>query len=140
MEKRFGIPRSVFDDYLLFKKKKSWWLLRDSGFIRTGTQLKVWRVGLKAFQEVGDFIKPTTRMIQLFGHKASTALMEISEKDLGSLARGEFIPCQGELENGYIILCLEKRVLGLGLLIDGLVRSQIPRKDMKQFVNSLSQK
>lgn len=128
----------MFDDYLLFKKKKSWWLLRDSGFIRTGAELKVWRVGLKAFQEVGDFIKPTTRLIQLFGHKASTAVMEISEKDLGRLARGEFIPFHGELENGYIILSLEKRVLGLGLLIDGLVRSQIPRKDMNQLINSTS--
>ena len=134
METRFGINRSVFDGYLFFRKNKSWWILKNSHLIRGALQLKVWRVGLKAFQEVGGFIKPTTRIIQLFGHNASRAVMNIDEGELNKLARGEFIPFHHELDNGYVILSLNKRILGLGLLIDGMVRSQIPRKDMKALV------
>lgn len=36
-----------------------------------------------------------------------------------------------DIENGYIILCNDGRVLGLGLYIDGGVRSQLPSKGLK---------
>jgi NOL1/NOP2/fmu family ribosome biogenesis protein len=134
LENRFGIPQTLFDDYLLFKKKKSWWLMKNTPLIEQSSGLKVWRVGLKAFQEVGIYIKPTTRMIQSFGHRALRAFMDITEGDLERLAGGYFIPANMGIDNGYIILAMKGRILGLGLLIDGKVRSQIPKKDTR-FMN-----
>ncbi|MDB9822510.1 hypothetical protein OAC89_02310 [Deltaproteobacteria bacterium] len=134
LEERFGIQQTLFNDFLLFKKKKSWWLIKDSPLIPRSSGLKVWRVGLKAFQEVGSYIKPTTRIIQSFGHKALRAFMDIKEGDLERLAAGEFIPADMEIDNGYIILVMKGRILGLGLLIDGMARSQIPRRDVR-FMN-----
>jgi NOL1/NOP2/fmu family ribosome biogenesis protein len=131
LEERFGILKSLFDEYLFFKKSKSWWILKYSPLVTSISHLKVWRVGLKAFQEVGRFVKPTTRMIQIFGRRADRALMDISENDLKKLAAGEFIPADMPVDNGYIILAMEGGVLGLGLLIDGFVRSQIPKKDIR---------
>jgi len=131
MEGRFGISRAFFDEYLLFKRGKSWWLLRKSPCLDSATGLKVATVGLRAFQKIGGFLKPTTRMIQIFGRMATRATFEIDEKELSRLIAGEAVPTNLNLENGYLILSLKNHVIGLGLLINGEVRSQIPRKELR---------
>lgn len=123
-----------FDDYLLFEKGRAWWILRDSPLVAQACMLKIWRVGLKAFQEVGDFVKPTTRMIQTFGYLATRGILDIDEGDLQRLAAGEHLPVDMHLENGYVILSLKGCILGLGLLINGTMRSQIPRKDINPVI------
>jgi len=134
LENRFGIPEILFDGYLLFKKKKSWWLLKNSPFVTSAARLKVFMVGVRAFQKIGDFIKPTTRMIQIFGPRATRARFEIDEGQLQNLMAGEFLPFDLELENGYVILTLKGRTLGLGLLINGMIRSQIPRVGLAKYI------
>ena len=131
MEKRFGIPAADFEDTLLFKHQQSWWLLKKSPFIPLPGGLKVSMVGMKAFQKVGAFIKPTTRLIQVFGRRATKSRRKLTEKELQALVReGEFNLPQSEVEDGYVILSLEDQVLGLGLQIHGKLKSQIPRKDL----------
>jgi NOL1/NOP2/fmu family ribosome biogenesis protein len=134
LEGRFGISRDNFDDCLLFKKRKNWWILKESPLIGQITHLKVWRVGFKAFQEVGQFVKPTTRMIQLFGPRATRARLDISEGDFRRLARSDEIRADMGIDNGYVILSIKGMVLGLGLLINGAIRSQIPKKEIRFFV------
>jgi NOL1/NOP2/fmu family ribosome biogenesis protein len=131
IDKRFGIHKGIFDDYLFLKKKGNYWLLKRSPLVHRVTSLKVGIVGMKAFQEVGSFIKPTTRMIQFFGHWAERAVLNVDKEFLKRLLNGEFIQTDMEIENGYVILSLEFKVLGLGLLINGEVRSQLPQKDVK---------
>jgi NOL1/NOP2/fmu family ribosome biogenesis protein len=130
MERRFGISENVFHGYLLFKRRRSWRLLKNSPFLQAASQLKVEGVGLKAFQRVGKFVKPTTRMIQMFGHLATRARVEMDEVQLQKLVGGEPLNVQLEEEDGYVILSLEDRILGLGLLIEGKVHLQIPRKEL----------
>jgi len=86
--------------------------------------------GLKAFQTVGRYIKPTTRMIQIFGHHAVRAILEICEDDINKMAEGGHISSDMKIDNGYIILSFKGAILGLGLFIDGRVTSQIPRRDL----------
>ena len=131
MYDRFGISTDIFDDYLLFTKKKTFWLLNKSQLISEISHLKIKRLGIKAFQEVGSFIKPTTRIIQYFGHEAVKAVFNIDEKQLKKLLNGEYLFFDGDLENGYVILSLKGQVLGLGLLIKGEVRSQLPSDDVR---------
>jgi NOL1/NOP2/fmu family ribosome biogenesis protein len=131
LNERFGISEDRFDDYLLFKKRKNWWLLKESNDIERTLQLKVWRIGLKAFQEVGRFIKPTTRMIQLFGHMAEKAILEISEGELIRFIKEGHIETDMKIDNGYVILSFRSRILGLGLLIDDRILSQLPKKDIR---------
>ncbi|MFH1491084.1 MAG: hypothetical protein ABII06_19430 [Pseudomonadota bacterium] len=128
MEKRFGIPESLFDEYLLFRKKKSWWLLKDSPLILSTCRLKISFAGLKAFQRVGQFLKPTTRWVQIFGRYASRGLVDIGEDQFQELLKGEFLAFESRMENGYVILTLDGGTLGLGLLIHGRIRSQLPMK------------
>jgi len=129
MEKRFGLSQSVFDGYLLFKRQRSWWLLGDSPFLQFASRLKVAGVGLRAFQRVGKFMKPSTRMIQMFGHLATRAIVEIDEAQLQKLASGDPLYVELDIEDGYVILSFEGHILGLGLLIEGKILSQIPRNE-----------
>jgi hypothetical protein len=89
VERRFGISESVFDEYLLFKRKRSWWLLRNTPLLQSASRFKVASIGLRAFQQVGKYVKPSTRMIQMFGHLATKASVEMDEVQLHKLVGGD---------------------------------------------------
>jgi len=130
LEDRFGIPGKLFEGYLLFKRKTGWSLLKNSRFMTQAAQLKVAVTGLRAFQRINAFIKPTTRFIQLFGHLATKARMDIDAGQLARLSAGDRLPVDLGIGNGYVILFINGQSLGLGLLIDGKLHSQIPRKEL----------
>jgi NOL1/NOP2/fmu family ribosome biogenesis protein len=134
MEDRFGIPEKMFDNYLLFKRKGSWQIINNAVLqAMSESQLKVSKVGLKAFQKIGVFVKPTTRLIQVFGSAATKARIEIDDEQLGRLVSGEELSMDMALDTGYVILVQgNNRVLGLGFFINGKVRSQIPKKELRQ--------
>jgi NOL1/NOP2/fmu family ribosome biogenesis protein len=102
--------------------------MRDSSHLEKARHLKVSAVGLKAFEKVGAFVKPTTRFIQLFGNRATKGKLEISEEQLETLKDGGALSVDTRAENGYLILSTHGNVIGLGLLIDGELRSQLPRR------------
>ena len=103
------------------------------------TRLKVSKVGLRAFQKIGEFVKPTTRFIQLFGPAATKARLEIDDDQLRRLVAGEELSMAMDLATGYVILSYKKeQVLGLGFFINGKVRSQIPKKDLRKAMLSAS--
>jgi len=134
MEDRFGISEKVFDNYLLLKRKGSWQLI-SNGVLHamSASQLKVSKVGLRAFQKIGKFVKPTTRLIQVFGTAATKARIEIDDEQLARLVAGEELSMDLGLDTGYVILVQRNgRVLGLGFFINGKVRSQIPKKELRQ--------
>jgi len=133
MRDRFGIPTSHFDGYLLFKGKQSWSMLRKHHAVANAVRLKVIKTGLKAFRKVGAFIKPTTRMVQLFGSAATRARMELDEVRLARLMAGERLQVDLGIDNGYVILSLGgNRILGLGLYLNGEIRTQISKKELRQ--------
>ena len=105
--------------------------MKNAPQIALATQLKVSKVGLKAFQKVGAYVKPTTRMIQAFGHTATQARVEIDERQLQRLLAGEDLPMDLNVDKGYVILTLGKDlILGLGFYGQGKVSSQLPRKEL----------
>lgn len=132
LEDRFGIPRSLFDGYLLFKREKSWSLVSNSSHIVAAAQFKVSMVGIRAFQKVGAYIKPTTRMLQIFGGAATRARIVLDENQLERLLGGERLCMDLDLDRGYVILTLGKHmILGAGFYARGELHSQIPRKELK---------
>jgi NOL1/NOP2/fmu family ribosome biogenesis protein len=130
MERRFGVSEKVFDGYLLFKRQRSWWLLINSPFLYSASRLKAAGVGLRAFQRIGKFVKPSTRMIHMFGSLATKARVEIDQVQLQKLVNGEPLHIELEIEDGYVILLFAGHILGLGLLIEGKILSQIPRNEL----------
>lgn len=133
MEHRFGISRTHFAEYLLLRKKKSWFLMRDTTYIPSVSQLKVGQAGLRAFKQVGDFVKPTTRFIQSFGRVATRGKFYIDLTQLQALLEGEKIHVDLMLDSGYVILVIgEDDILGLGLYVNGRISSQLPRKEIRK--------
>ena len=92
---------------------------------------------MKAFQRVGQFIKPTTRAIQVFGILATKAVVHLQEGQLQHLLNSKDLFVDTTLEDGYVILALGGHVLGLGLMIKGRVRLQIRKSDLKSFSAAL---
>jgi NOL1/NOP2/fmu family ribosome biogenesis protein len=132
LEDRFGIERGEFEGFLFFRKKKSWWICRNTTLLVSVSHLKISRMGMKAFQKVGQFLKPSTRFIQMFGCSATRAALVISEAQLLRILEGKHLPLDLDVDQGYVILRLdEKQVVGLGLYVKGSVRCQISRKALK---------
>lgn len=78
-------------------------------------------------------------MIQIFGGAANRARLEIDTPQLIKLLAGEALYVDLAVEKGYMILSLgENRILGLGFFINGRVRSQIPRKELRQSMLQIS--
>ncbi len=128
MEERFGIKRDIFNDYLFFKKKNSWWILRNSQKLYEFSTLKIEMAGIRAFQKVGQFLKPTTRFTQVFGSLATKCFIELNEETLIVTLKGErFSLDLPDTGNGYLILRFNKRAIGLGLYIDGEIHPLLPR-------------
>jgi NOL1/NOP2/fmu family ribosome biogenesis protein len=134
LEDRFGIHENTFDDFDLFSRKKSWWLLRKTSGVNLPVSLKVTQVGLKAFDKVGKYLKPATRMIQLFGYHATKGVYHLSEGDFERLLRGEPLEVKSTIEDGFVILRLRDNVLGVGLLLQGKITSRIRRFELEQLV------
>jgi NOL1/NOP2/fmu family ribosome biogenesis protein len=134
LENRFGIPRRRFDAYLLFERGKVIRMLKCTALLEQGANLKIAVAGMKAFHRIRDYIKPTTRFIQVFGKEATRAVIPVREKDMRRLVLGDPLLLREDMENGYVILGMEGRPIGLGLCIDGLVKSQIPKQDIRFFV------
>jgi NOL1/NOP2/fmu family ribosome biogenesis protein len=94
---------------------------------------KLFACGMKSFQRVGEYIKPTTRMIQVFGSLATKAVVNLEEGQLESMLGGKDLVLDPAHEEGYVILKLGKHVLGLGLLLRGRVRLQIRKSSLKSL-------
>jgi NOL1/NOP2/fmu family ribosome biogenesis protein len=134
LDTRFGIPEETFRDYLFFRTRDTWRILRRSVFLARASRLRVEVVGLRAFHEIGPYLKPTTRLIQVFGHEAVRSRFELLPEDLEHLVQGGEIPLESYLEDGYVILCLKRLPLGVGLVIRGQLRSQIPKSEIRFFL------
>lgn len=131
LEERFGIPCSVFDGYLLLKTVRSWHLFSGTGHLEQAVRLKAVQAGLKAFARVGNFIKPTTRFVQIFGRHATRAVIEMDRSELRRLLAGERIATSLECGQGYVILVVAGYgVAGLGLLVGGEIASQLRTREL----------
>ena len=105
--------------------------MKGTDALAVACRLKISSMGMRAFNQVGDFIKPTTRLIQIYGQYATKAGVEVSEEELRRMVEGEGIVVDPGLENGYVILRHKGHPVGLGLFINGTVRSQLPSKELK---------
>jgi NOL1/NOP2/fmu family ribosome biogenesis protein len=119
---------------MLLKTSRSWHLLSKSAHFEQALRLKTVQAGLKAFERVGSFIKPTTRFIQIFGSYATKAVVKIDRLELRRLLSGESIPADHEWGQGYVILAVDGYgVIGLGLLVGGQVRSQLRSRELSRL-------
>lgn len=138
LARRFGIPAEMFQDYLFFRTRDTWRILRRSALLGRVARLRVEVVGIRAFHEIGPYLKPTTRMVQVFGRAARRSRIDLLPSDVEHLVQGGEIALKPSVEDGYVILFLQGEPLGVGLAIRGGLRSQIPKSETRYFLQNAS--
>ncbi len=83
---------------------------------------------------MGKYLKPTTRMIQIFGHHATKGVYRLSDHEFERLLRGELLKVGTEMEEGFVILRLGEKALGVGLLICGTISSRIRQSEANRMI------
>ena len=98
-------------------------------------------IALAKLEEFGKIVRPHEQTLsgpkvdRLNLKRATKAKFGLNKLQLVKLLAGDTIPANFDLDEGYLILSLHDRyVLGLGLLIDGRIRSQISRKALKEVM------
>lgn len=93
--------------------------------------MKIVQAGLKVLEQVGRFIKPTTRFVQIFGHHATKAVAAMNRVEFRRLLSGERIPGDLEWEDGYVILSVAGYgAVGPGLFVRGEIASQLRAREL----------
>ncbi|RPI74330.1 MAG: hypothetical protein EHM45_19270 [Desulfobacteraceae bacterium] len=131
MEERFGLPVKLFDDFLLVAKKDSWSLLKKSTWLEPAAGFKTVSIGLKSFRRIGEYIKPTTRFMQVFGVQAQKSRYDLNESELARIMANEPIEVEWPIEPGYVILAHQDHIIGLGFLKFNRIQPQLPRQKTK---------
>jgi NOL1/NOP2/fmu family ribosome biogenesis protein len=125
LEDRFGIPRSTFDNHRLVLRGENLCAVREEA-AELWDALNGVQAGLKLLKLTGSGgYKPVTRGMQVFGRAATRNVFDLSEGDLRGLVEGRSIP--GPEGKGFVLFRHQGAVVGVGLLRDGQLVSQLPR-------------
>ncbi len=119
---RFGIPKSLFDEYGIYAGPKGRVYL---GPKKIPERPEIVSPGL-LIARAESAVKPTTNFLQLFGAHATKNIVHISKEQAVSYANGQDIRIELE-DNGYVIVECSGNFLGCGMLKSGILINQIPK-------------
>jgi len=127
VERRFGIPRELFDKYVFLKKGKNIWIFSgDQGVLNDFKKIET--IGIKFLTVTRKFIKPTTAFLQIFGKYARKNIVELKkEEEMVEFMTGGMIKRKFNAEKGFVIVKYHEDILGCGLYTNTGLLSQIPK-------------
>lgn len=125
---RFAIEPETFDGY-------SFWIKgADSVWVVAGDEpgpVAVETLGLRLVRTGGRHWKPTTDGVQRFGRAATRNVVALDRSAARRFVRGDDQVVEWDGDWGYLIVTTsvadEQAPLGVGLYIEGELRSQIPK-------------
>ncbi|MFH0884138.1 MAG: hypothetical protein V1861_00325 [Candidatus Micrarchaeota archaeon] len=127
LEERFGLARSIFDDYGLYMASKGRIYL---GPRRVPDLPKIATIGL-LIARVNVAVKPSTNLLQAVGRHVSKSIINVTKEQALAYAKGgDFKPepaAIGGISEGYVLVRFEGAPLGCGLLQKGMVKNMLPK-------------
>jgi NOL1/NOP2/fmu family ribosome biogenesis protein len=127
LEERFGLERSLFDDYGLYMASKGRVYL---GPRRVPDLPKIATIGL-LIARVHGTVKPSTNLLQALGKRVSRNIVNATREQALAYARGgDFKPDSAAVDgigDGYVLVRFEGASLGCGLLQKGMVKNMLPK-------------
>ena len=125
---RFDIPSALFESYTFWEKGKGKiWALRG----RIESPVAIEALGIHIIRTRQQFWKPTTDGIQLLGRHAQKNVLVVSPDVASNYWAGENQYVMGDVSDGYVIVAqriLDRaEPLGVGLYLDGELRSVVPK-------------
>ncbi len=132
LEKRFGMESSAFDGLELMENGKGrvFVMNRPAAVFALGNN--VMSASLP-FMRLGGSPKPTSVMLQAFGHLARGNCIELDARKAKEFMEGFDVSVEGHgCSDGYVILRYEGRPLGCGLLKGNEVKNMLPKAKRMQ--------
>jgi len=127
LEERFGLGRSLFDDYGLYMASKGRIYL---GPRRVPDLPKIATIGLLVARVTGA-VKPSTNLLQALGKQVTRNIVDATREQAIVYARGtDFKPDSSAVSgitDGYVLVRYEGASLGCGLLQKGMVKNMLPK-------------
>jgi len=135
LSERFGIDPGYFRSYHLFTRRNDVWCSsRQAGEAEFP---QIVRRGLRIARVFEHSVRPTTNAAQLFGHLVKRNRIELSEHETRlflagktqdiHLAEGEVGECVTGVTGGFVVAFHKGYALGIGLLKENKLKSQVPR-------------
>ena len=127
-EDRFGIAPVVFDEYSFWERGSGKvWIARGDA----PDPIAVEGLGLLALRTDGEYWKPTTNVVQRFGHHADKNVIELTPEETHRFVAGTDQAVAWDGDWGYLIVTTRldgARVpLGVGLYVYDELKSMVPK-------------
>lgn len=125
LSERFGIQPERFADYRLFIRGEYMFAVCEAAAeAAEGFDCQEMGLQLAKLTHSGHH-KPTSRGMQTFGGAATKNVVEVTAADVKSLVEGRKVEAPGM--QGFVVLKMNGRAIGVGLCRDGRLESQFPR-------------
>jgi len=141
LSERFGIDPGYFRSYHLFTRRNDVWCSsRQAGEAEFP---QIVRRGLRIARVFEHSVRPTTNAVQLFGHLVKRNRIELSEHEtllfLAGKTQDIHLPEEGDesvtgvtecvtgVTGGFVVAFHKGYALGIGLLKENKLKSQVPR-------------
>jgi len=135
IEETFGIPRDKLDPLLMFKRGRDIWMassqlqeVLDWNENHGTGPLPITRMGTRLARQDRQSHRLTTPAIQILGQWATKRVIDLSLQEAERYIRGEDITLDSppEIPRGQVIVRVQGRPLGSGLLDGNKIKNQIP--------------
>jgi hypothetical protein len=124
---RFGICRTVFANYYLYRRGRTVWLVNKDDRFRDLASLQVESLGMPLLRWVGTHLKPTSVALQLLGDHADKNIVTLPSDQLRDLGERKEIKSEFAGSPGYVIVASNSVIIGCALYLPGRLISQFPR-------------
>jgi len=129
LEKRFGIPASVFAEHEFYAASKGRVYIGPKKAI---SEPNVVSVGMLAAR-ISRTVKPSTNLLQLFGRHATKNTIKLDRENTLKYVRGEDIEVETDATGGYVLLAYKGSPIGCGFLEKGSVKNLLPKAKRAQL-------
>ncbi len=127
-EDRFGIEPAVFDAHSFWERGRGKiWVFRGEA----DSPVAIEGLGMTALRTRGEHWKPTMAAVQRFGDHASRNVVHLDPEQARPFLAGRDQELDWDGDWGYLVVTHDlaggPEPLGVGLFIDGELRSQVPK-------------
>lgn len=136
LETRFGWKKELFEDFGFLQSSDKIWICSKECLKDYVSGLKIETIGLlfarKGYQRD---VKPTTNIVQLFGKHTTKNVVELTDEQTYTFLHGlDISDFKSDASDGYVIVRRGEDYLGVAILRQGKLKSQVPKaRRIKKF-------
>lgn len=124
----YGIKEDIIKNIEFFLFRDSVWMCTKEAFEFNVSGIKIVRKGLRIYRVFEHSIKPTMVGTQILGKFMTKKKVSLKTKEEAvKFMQGKEIELKEPHEEGFVVVCYEDIILGIGLCKNQKLKSQVPR-------------